>query len=269
MADMLDHLSVHWRTHPSLAELADRAKLSPAHFQRLFTRWAGVSPKRLIAAYAHTAARDLFDTGATLEEIADDVGLSAPSRLYDLCVAHEGVTPGAIKQRGAGLVLHYGVADSPFGQAVVAVAPLGIAGLAFCDAGQETEMLADLTARFPAATWTEDRALAARTLDTLFGPATASAPLALYGTAFHLQVWKALLAIPEGSTTTYGAIARAIGNPAAVRAVGAAVGANPISWLIPCHRVLASDGQLNGYHWGLRRKAAMLSYETLRTQGRV
>ncbi len=264
MQDVLSYLADHWRQRPSLAQLAGRAGLSPAHFQKLFTRWAGVSPQTVVRCFQHAEARGPLFDGHTVEAVADIVGVSAPGRLYDLFVAHEGVTPGAVVRRGAGLVLRYGHADTPFGRGFVVLAPQGLAGLGFVDPGAEDAVEADFRRRFPAAAWQRDDGAADAAAACLFAPRPQRVGLALFGPPFHLQVWKALLAIPDGAVTSYGALAAAIGQPTASRAVGAAVGANPLSWLIPCHRVLAADGRLNGYHWGLPRKAAMLTYEQLR-----
>ncbi len=265
MGEMLAYLSENWHRQPRLEDLAARMGLSSSHFQKLFCHWAGVSPKALVGSLTVAEARQCLLAGASVEEASDHTRLSSPSRLYDLCVRHEGLTPGALRQRGAGLVFKTGVVPCPFGLAVVLLAPKGIAALGFANPGEEEAALADLQARYPQAEFIEDEAACQQEVAGLFPPsgAVASANLALYGPPFHLQVWKALLAIPPGQTTTYGALAKAMGRPTAARAVGAAVGANPVSWLIPCHRVLASDGRLNGYHWGLPRKAAMLSYEEL------
>lgn len=263
MGDMLAYLSQHWHTHPRLDVLARKMGHSTAHFQKLFTQWAGVSPKTVINSLTHTHAKMALFDGASVEEATDHVGLSSPSRLYDLCIAHEGITPGTARNRAKGVDMRTGVAPCPFGQAVVILAPQGIAALGFADVGQEDASMADLKSRFPLANFTTDQTAVRDAVEQMFAVGRPRINMALYGTAFHLQVWKALLAIPPGATTTYGAIAKAIGNPKANRAVGAAVGANPISWLIPCHRALASNGKLNGYHWGLRRKAAMLGYENV------
>ncbi|WP_203291122.1 methylated-DNA--[protein]-cysteine S-methyltransferase [Maricaulis parjimensis] len=261
IADALEFLGENWQSHPDLDAAARSAGLSPHHFQRVFTRWVGMSPKKYVGALAHQAAREALDDGANLLDAAFDAGLSGPGRLHDLFIAHEAVTPGDAKRRGAGLSFKWGVAPSPFGDAVFLIAPRGLSALAFADpdiaAGFE-----DLRCRYPAADYARDDALARQWAERIFTPRDSDPiPLALYGTPWQRQVWRALLDIPMGQTTSYKAIAETVCTPKASRAVGAAVGANPISWLIPCHRVLASNGRLTGYHWGVKRKRAMLAYE--------
>lgn len=263
MAEALGWLVENWRHHPSLEEAAAAAGLSPSHFQRVFTRWAGVSPKTFTAALTHAEARSALQDGANVLDAALDVGLSGPSRLHDLFVAHEALTPGEVRRRGEGVELRYGFAPTPFGRALFVIAPRGLCGLAFAD-GDDAATLADMRRRWPAADWRPDEGAASGFATRLFG-ATAGepVPLVLMGPPFQVQVWRALLRTPPGATATYGEVAAAVGQPRAARAVGAAIGANPISWLIPCHRFLGRDGRLTGYHWGLPRKAAMLSYERL------
>ncbi|TGY88997.1 methylated-DNA--[protein]-cysteine S-methyltransferase [Marinicauda algicola] len=259
----LDYLSRHWSEQPDLDEVAAAAGLSPFHFQRVFTRWTGTSPKRMVSALTHATARQLLVEGASVLDAALETGLSGPSRLHDVFIAEEAVTPGEAKRGGAGLVFTAGVAPSPFGSAVVLIAPKGLSGLAFADPGEEEAALADLAARFPDAGTRRDDRTAREWVERIFarGPGRDALPLALYGTPWRRQVWRALLAIPPGKTVSYRTIAEEVCTAKASRAVGAAVGANPVSWLIPCHRVLSSDGRLTGYHWGLKRKCAMLAYE--------
>jgi len=261
IADALEFLGENWQSHPDLDAAARSAGLSPHHFQRVFTRWVGMSPKKYVGALAHQAARSALDDGANLLDAAFDAGLSGPGRLHDLFIAHEAVTPGDAKRRGAGLSFVWGVAPSPFGDAVFLISPRGLSALAFADpdvaAGFE-----DLRSRYPAAEYARDDDLARQWAERIFTPRDSDPiPLALYGTPWQRQVWRALLDIPAGATTSYKAIAETVCTAKASRAVGAAVGANPISWLIPCHRVLASNGRLTGYHWGVKRKRAMLAYE--------
>ncbi|MAK63794.1 MAG: 6-O-methylguanine DNA methyltransferase [Maricaulis sp.] len=261
IADALEFLGDHWQTHPDLDAAARAAGLSPHHFQRVFTRWVGMSPKKYVGALAHQAARQALDEGANLLDAAFDAGLSGPGRLHDLFIAHEAVTPGDAKRRGAGLSFVWGVAPSPFGDAVFLIAPRGLSALAFADPDVASGF-EDLRSRYPAASYSRDDALARQWAERIFTPRQSDPiPLALYGTPWQRQVWRALLGIPPGATTSYKAIAQTVCSAKASRAVGAAVGANPISWLIPCHRVLASNGQLTGYHWGVKRKRAMLAYE--------
>lgn len=262
VTEALNYLGDRWQEHPDLAEAARAAGLSPHHFQRVFTRWVGVSPKRYVGALAHGAAREAIDEGASVMDAAFEAGLSGPGRLHDLFIAHEAVTPGDAKRRGAGLSFVWGVAPTPFGDGVFLVAPRGLSALAFTDGRSETGF-DDLHARYPAADYRRDDAEARRWADRIFAGEGERIPLALYGTPWQRQVWRALLSIPSGETTTYKTIAERVCSAKASRAVGAAVGANPISWLIPCHRVLASDGRLTGYHWGVERKRAMLTWEKL------
>ena len=262
MQAALEWLARRWRDRPGLDEAAEAAGLSPHHFQRVFTRWAGVSPKTFVAALAHAEARARLEAGASVLDTALDAGLSGPSRLHDLFVAQEGVTPGQARRRGEGLELAYGYAPSPFGQALVAVAPRGLCGLGFVEQDGEAAALEDLRRRWPAAAWARDDALAGRHAQGVFGRGAAP-PLYLIGPPFHVQVWKALLRIAPGQTATYGKVAAWAGRPGAHRATGAAIGANPISYLIPCHRAIGADRRLTGYHWGLARKAAMLGLEAV------
>ena len=264
MQAALDWLARRWRDRPSLDEAAAAAGLSPHHFQRIFTRWAGVSPKTFTAALAHAEARRAFDGGASVMDAAYDAGLSGPSRLHDLFIAHEGSTPGQARRRGAGLEIAYGFAPSPFGRALFAIAPKGLCGLGFVDAEGDEAAWVDLRGRWPAATWRLDPDAAEAYGAQVFGQSDARpVPLALMGPPFHVQVWKALLRIPAGRTMSYGQVAASAGRPGANRAAGAAIGANPISYLIPCHRAIAADGRLTGYHWGLGRKIAMLGEEAM------
>ena len=262
MEAALAWLGRRWRDAPSLDEAAAAAGLSPHHFQRVFTRWAGVSPKTFVAALAHAEAGARLAEGDTVLDAALEAGLSGPSRLHDLFVAHEGVTPGEARRRGEGLTLTWGFAPTPFGLGVFVCAPRGLAGLGFVDADGEAAGLEDMRRRWPAAQWVRDDAGAQAMTQRVFG-AGETPPLALVGPPFHVQVWKALLRIPAGRTASYGQIAAMAGRPGANRAAGAAIGANPISYLIPCHRAIGADGRLTGYHWGLARKAAMLGREAV------
>ena len=263
MARALDWLAERWRDRPSLDEAATAAGLSPFHFQRVFTRWAGVSPKTFVAAIAHAEARRQLEAGASVLDAALDTDLSGPSRLHDLFIAHEAVTPGDVRRRGQGLDLTWGYAPSPFGEALLVIAPRGLCGLAFCDAEGREAAFADMHGRWPAADWCRDDATAKAMAPAIFSGEGERPPLVLMGAPFHIQVWKALLRIPQGATASYGEVAAWAGNPRAYQATGAAIGANPISFLIPCHRAIARDGRLTGYHWGLGRKAAMLGAEAL------
>lgn len=251
---------------PPLAEVAAQAGLSEAHFQRLFKRWAGLSPKEFLQALTLDHARALLRDSASLLDAAHEVGLSGPGRLHDLFVTHEAMSPGEYKAGGEGLEIAYGFHPSPFGEALVMATPRGLAGLAFCDdeSGRET-MLADMQARWPRASYREGAAATAPLSARIFNPARwrpgTPLRLVLIGSDFELKVWQTLLKVPAGRATSYGAIAAHLGKPRAARAVGAAVGRNPLSFVVPCHRVLGKDGTLTGYHWGLTRKRAMLGWE--------
>jgi len=260
ISEALSFLGDRWRDHPDLEVAASAAGLSPHHFQRIFSRWVGLSPKKYVGALAHSAAREAMDEGANILDASFEAGLSGPGRLHDLFIAHEAVTPGQAKARGAGLSFIWGAAPTPFGPGVFLIAPRGLSALAFADPDLETA-LDDLQARYPAAEYVRNDDEALRWANRIFFESGGPIPLALYGTPWQRQVWRALLGIPTGQTVTYKDIAQNVCTPKASRAVGAAVGANPVSWLIPCHRVLASDGRLTGYHWGVNRKRAMLAYE--------
>lgn len=281
MADAIDYLYDNADAPPRLEVLAAQAGLSPSHFQRLFTRWVGISPKRFAGELALDAARSLLTGGASVMDAAFEAGLSGPSRLHDLFVGHEGVTPGDAASGGAGLVVRYGLADSPFGPCLLAATARGICFLAFIDAdaapvagrgagggmGNAADQLAALQNLFPNAELVEDHKAITGWAARAFAPASAQQdplPLHLIGTNFQVQVWKALLTIPEGRTSTYQGVAQAIGKPTANRAVAGAVSRNPISYIIPCHRVLRADGGLGGYYYGPRRKKAMLAFEAAR-----
>jgi AraC family transcriptional regulator of adaptative response/methylated-DNA-[protein]-cysteine methyltransferase len=251
----------------TLDQLASQMDMSPAHFQRLFSAWVGVSPKRyqqyLTLGHAKTLLRERFTT----LHAAHASGLSGSGRLHDLFVRWEAMSPGEFAQGGAGLKIRWGWFESPFGPALVMGTDKGICGIAFsAETGAEAAM-EDLTGRWPKATFVEDPMMLRPWVLTAFGAADDRldrAPIYLIGAPFQIKVWEALLTIPSGQVTTYSEIAEAIGNPRAVRAVGTAVGRNPISWLIPCHRALRKSGGLGGYHWGLPVKRAMLAFEAAR-----
>jgi AraC family transcriptional regulator of adaptative response/methylated-DNA-[protein]-cysteine methyltransferase len=267
MQRALDWLGDHWRVRPSLDEAAEAVGLSGPYFQRVFTRWAGVSPKTFLQSLAHAQARASLADGATVLDAAFDAGLSGPSRLHDLFIAQEGATPGQARRRGEGMTLRYGTAPSPFGRALLAIAPKGLCGLGFVDGDGEATALEDLRRRWPAADWVRDEALAGAMAERVFSKGGCEpVSVVLIGPPFHVQVWKALLRIAPGQTASYAQVAAWAGAPIAHRATGQAIGANPISYLIPCHRAIASDGRLTGYHWGLGRKVAMLGDEALAYQ---
>jgi len=261
----LDFLREHWREQPSLDVLARQNDLSPAHLQRLFMRWAGLSPKAFVQALTIDHARRLLRESASVLDTSYEVGLSGPGRLHDLFVTLEGMTPGAYKARGRGLTIRYGFHDCPFGKVLLMMTDQGICGLAFADEGQEDSSLADMRSRWPEAHYQEDQTSTAGPVVRIFSPGqwTQQQPLRItfIGTEFETKVWQTLLKVPMGRATTYSDIAGHIGSPKAARAVGAAVGRNPISFVVPCHRVLGKSGSLCGYHWGLTRKQAILGWE--------
>ncbi|HVZ47157.1 MAG TPA: bifunctional helix-turn-helix domain-containing protein/methylated-DNA--[protein]-cysteine S-methyltransferase [Gemmatimonadaceae bacterium] len=257
---------------PSLAEVARFAGLSEAHFQRLFTRWAGISPKRFVQHQTAGLLTALLRERRSVLDASLEAGLSGPSRAHDLVLNAEAVTPGDVSRAGAGLRIGYGFHPSPFGECLVAITAHGICHLAFTGPVSRTAALDRLRAEWPLADVAPDQrgtaAAAARAFPAPGARPTPGLAIHVKGTNFQLKVWRALLAIPDGGLTTYGAIATGIGEPAASRAVGNAVGANPISWLIPCHRVLRSTGALGGYAWGPDRKRVMLALEQVQLPAR-
>lgn len=251
---------------PSAEAIAAAVGLSEVQLTRLFGRFAGITPKQFQAAITLDAAKRLLDDEASVLDAALEVGLSGPGRLHDLFVTHEAMTPGAYKTRGSGLVMRHGFHPSPFGIAVLVATDHGLAGLAFADPGEEAAALVDLTERWPAAVHLRDDAAtaphAARIFEMEAWRPDRPLRVVLIGTDFEIRVWQTLLAIPFGRATTYSAIAAQIGSPKASRAVGAAVGRNPISFVVPCHRVIGRSGDLTGYHWGVMRKRAILGWES-------
>lgn len=246
----------------TLDALAARIGLSPAHFQRTFSQWVGVSPKAYQQYLTLDHARDLLARRFTVLEAAQEAGLSGSGRLHDLFVKWEAMSPGEFATGGAGLLIRWGLATSPFGETVVMATDKGICGMGFTQEMGLAEAIEDLMRRWPAATFLRDDAAIAPLAAAAFG--TGEARLHLIGAPFQIKVWEALLTIPSGHVTTYSEIAGAIGHARAVRAVGTAVGRNPISFLIPCHRALRKSGGLGGYHWGLPVKRAMLAWEGAR-----
>ncbi len=257
-------LTENYLDQPRLDDAAVAVGLSPFHFQRLFTRYVGVSPKSFVGHLTLSHAKQDLMQGASVLGAALEAGLSGPSRLHDLCLKIEAMTPGDYARGGAGVAIDYGFADCPFGVALIMATDKGVCGLAFGDEGENAAMLADMRARWPRAAYRENAARTDAIARQVFAQEEGELPLHLLGTPWQIKVWEALLAIPSGKVSTYRAIARQVGNARASRAVGTAVGRNPISWLIPCHRVLGSDGALHGYHWGLTRKRSMLALEAAR-----
>jgi AraC family transcriptional regulator of adaptative response/methylated-DNA-[protein]-cysteine methyltransferase len=262
-------ISERWRQQPSLEDIAAHVGLSTTHVHHLFRRWCGLSPKAFLQAITLDNAKALLADSASVLDATYELGLSGPARLHDLFVTHEAMTPGDYKAGGAGLTLRVGFHPSPFGEAILVATDRGLAGLGFVDGGDRPVALADMQRRWPKAAYVEDEAATAPLARRIFDPLSwrAEQPLrvVLIGTDFEVRVWQTLLRVPLGRATTYSDIASRLGKPSASRAVGAAVGKNPISFVVPCHRVLGRSGTLTGYHWGLTRKQAMLGWE----QGRL
>jgi len=258
-------VSERWRRQPEIDAIAAAAGVSADELHHLFRRWAAITPKAFLQALTLEHARRLLRDSASVLDVAFEVGLSSPGRLHDLFVTHEAMSPGEWKSGGDGLTMSYGFHPSPFGTALVMTTGRGLAGLAFADPGEEQAALSDMRRRWPKANTIEDFArtapFARRIFDTDLWRAERPLRVVLIGTDFEVRVWEALLEVPLGRATTYSDIALKIGATKAARAVGAAVGKNPLSFVVPCHRVLSKSGELTGYHWGLTRKRAMLGWE--------
>lgn len=265
IARAIRYIDGHFREQPRLTAIASFAGLSEFHFNRLFRRWAGVTPRQYLAFVTARAARAELTDSASVMDAAYSVGLSGPGRLHDLMVTLDAVTPGELKSQGSGLTIRYGLTVTPFGTALIASTPRGVCQLAFHDRGSVRAAAADLTKQWPEATLIHDEAAARSTGELIFGtaPRAPVEPLRLFvkGTNFQLKVWRALLQAGAAGPTTYREVAQTAGASGSERAVGNAVGRNPVAWLIPCHRVLRSDGSLGGYAWGEDRKRAMLAWE--------
>ncbi|WP_461601559.1 bifunctional transcriptional activator/DNA repair enzyme AdaA [Aeromonas rivipollensis] len=267
IADAIRFIASQVERQPTLDEIAAHVHLSPFHFQRLFSRWAGVTPKRYLQVLTLERAKALLQESRPLLEVADTLGLSSGSRLYDHFVQLEAVTPGEYKQRGAGLVIDHGIHDTPFGQAFVALTPRGVCNFSFLDDQAPETPLAALARSWPEAKLQEAPSRTQGVINTMFdGSQTPDRPISLHvsGTNFQISVWRALLQIPPAKVVSYAQVASAIGNPKAARAVGLAVGANPVALMIPCHRVIQQNGKLGGYHWGETRKQAIHAWEAAR-----
>jgi AraC family transcriptional regulator of adaptative response/methylated-DNA-[protein]-cysteine methyltransferase len=259
------HIRGNWRAQPEIDTIADAAGVSGTDLHHLFRRWCGLTPKAFLQALTLSHARDLLRASASVLDTAYEVGLSGPGRLHDLFVTHEAMSPGEWKAGGEGLTISYGFHPCPFGMALVMITPRGLAGLALADAGKERKALSDMRSRWPKARYVVDFAATAATARRIFDSTLwrAEQPLrvVLIGTDFEVRVWEKLLTIPMGALTTYSDLAARAGSPKAARAVGAAVGKNPICFVVPCHRVIGKSGDITGYHWGLTRKRAMLGWE--------
>ena len=266
--EAIELISTSYRDQPSLPAIAGALGLEENTLGAIFRRWCGLSPKAFLQAVTIDHARRLLDHGASLLDASYEVGLSGPSRLHDLFVTHEALSPGVYKARGEGVTLVYGFHETPFGTAIIVATERGLAGIGFADGGEDGRAAAldDMRRRWPKAVFRLDAASTARYGSRIFEPDQwrRGEPLrvVLIGTDFEVRVWEALLDIPVGAATTYAGVARTIGAPSAARAVGAAVGRNPVSFVVPCHRVVGKTGALTGYHWGITRKRAMLGWES-------
>ncbi|HTN36469.1 MAG TPA: methylated-DNA--[protein]-cysteine S-methyltransferase [Arachidicoccus sp.] len=270
IAAAIAYIQEHFREQPSLDEVAAAIHLSPAHFQRLFADWAGISPKKFLQYISLHHAKKMLttDKNTTLSDAAYETGLSSTSRLHDLFITLEGMTPATYKNGGRDLSINYHFAGSPFGEILVASTPKGICYMAFLQAENEDQALTHLYARFPEATFTFKADAHQQNAVAIFQNdwhQLKAVKLHLKGTPFQLKVWETLLKIPMGQLTSYGTVAAEMGQPAASRAVGTAIGENPVAMLIPCHRVIQSTGTFGGYRWGSIRKAALIGWEAAKT----
>ncbi|MCB1668302.1 MAG: methylated-DNA--[protein]-cysteine S-methyltransferase [Porticoccaceae bacterium] len=268
VAKAIDYIQLHFKEQPSLDQVAAEVNMSPFHFQRLFTDWAGISPKKFIQYLSLTYAKQLISNDrTTMLDTAYATGLSGTGRLHDLFVSIEGMTPGEFKNGGEQLNINYSFADSPFGKLIVASTAKGICHLVFEE--DEKRALAELKARFPSATYHQIADQLQQNALFIFQKdwqQLKQIKLHLNGTPFQLKVWESLLTIPEGGLTTYGSLAEKINKPKASRAVGTAIGSNPVAFFIPCHRVIQASGQLGGYRWGTTRKSALIGWEAARLE---
>jgi AraC family transcriptional regulator of adaptative response/methylated-DNA-[protein]-cysteine methyltransferase len=262
----IHYLDERFPAQPDLAEVAKSVNLSPFHFQRLFRRWAGISPKRFLQFLMLDYAKHALDESGNVLDAAYAAGLSSPSRLHDLFVSVEAVTPGEFKKRGAGLSIRYGFHPSPFGECLLAVTDRGICAMYFVTSSREA-VLDEIRQRWPGADFMEDARATGQYLDRIFprNSSPGKLPIDLRGTNFQIKVWQALLEIPPGAVAPYEDLAARVGNPKAARAVGTAVGQNPIAFIIPCHRVIRKVGAVGNYHGGVNRKRAILAWEAART----
>lgn len=267
ISEAIDYIRNNFRDQPSLEEIAEKVHLSPFHFQRLFSDWAGTTPKRFLQYISLEHAKSLLkDQQATLFNAAMETGLSGTGRLHDLFINIEGMTPAEYKNGEVNLVINYRFAESPFGKLIVASTMKGVCHLAFID--NEVMAVADLKKRFPNASFQLKDDLIQHNALTIFQNDWNQLPkikLHLKGTDFQLKVWETLLKIPMGKLSTYGKIAEHIGRATASRAVGTAIGSNPVAFLIPCHRVIQSSGGIGGYRWGTVKKTAMIGWESAKT----
>jgi AraC family transcriptional regulator of adaptative response/methylated-DNA-[protein]-cysteine methyltransferase len=267
MTRAIEFIETGYQLQPRLATIASHVGLSEFHFNRLFRHWTGLTPKQYLAEVTSRAASSALQIAPSVLDAAHSVGLSGGGRLHDLTVTLEAMTPGEIRAGGQGVLISHGVTPTPFGSAFVAGTPRGLCRLSFVEDERDATELQALRVLWPRADFSRDEAYAARLVSTIWnraGPRPVNFPLAVTGTNFQVQVWRALLELEPGETVTYGALARKLGKPDAARAVGTAVGANPIAWVIPCHRVLRAGGLLGGYRWGTARKQMIRRWEARR-----
>ncbi len=262
--EAIKFLAAHYKRQPSLAEIASFVNVSPYHFQRLFTEWAGISPKKFIRFLTIEQLKKELSLSSNLSEAADRVGLSTPSRVYDLFVSIEAVTPQQYKSLGQGLEIEYGFHTTPFGLCFIAITAKGICAMSFIENISNIPVM-NLAQKWPGAQIHQNQVSTTIYAQQIFSPGSAGKlPVFVQGTNFQVKVWEALLRIPFGSVSSYQAIAQGINQPTAMRAVGTAVGSNPIAYLIPCHRVIRSEGIIGNYMWGAARKTAIIGWEKAR-----
>ncbi len=262
VSETIQWVAEHQSAQPDLQRLSSEMGVSPHHLQRTFQAWAGVSPKQFLKSLTRNAALERLKRGSSVLDAALDTGLSGPGRLHDLMISTDALTPGEIRKHGDGVQLDYGFGETLFGEALVAWTPRGVNFLGFCEENGAETTFATLKEQWAKANFRENPTAAQRWLDDIFsGSDEKPIPLWLRGSPFQLKVWEALLDIPEGTHTTYGRVAERIGHPGAARAVGSAIGSNPVSWIIPCHRVIRQMGEMGGYRWGGFTKRAMIGFE--------
>lgn len=269
IAQAISFITSRVNGQPTLTEIATHLNMSPYHFQRLFCRWAGVTPKRFLQVLTLERAKQVLSESKPLLEVSNSLGLSSGSRLYDHFVQLEAVTPGEYKKGGVGLTIEYAVHDTPFGKAFIATTTRGICQFAFLDYSDINVLMSDLSSKWPHAVIHENYQRTRAIIETMFdGEKRLDRPLSLHvsGTNFQVRVWKALLQIPPGTVVSYSQVASGIGRPRSARAVGTAVGANPVAFLIPCHRVIQQSGKLGGYHWGETRMHAIHAWESAKCE---
>ena len=266
VSETIQWVAEHQSAQPDLQRLSSEMGVSPHHLQRTFQTWAGVSPKQFLKSLTRNAALDRLKEGSSVLNASHEAGLSGPGRLHDLLISTDALTPGEIRKHGESVQLDYGFGETLFGQALVAWTSRGVNFLGFCDENGAESSLAALQKQWAKAQFMENPAVAQRWLNRIFdGSDDQPIPLWLRGSPFQLKVWEALLEIPEGTHSTYGNLAARIGHPGAARAVGTAIGNNPVAWIIPCHRVIRQVGEMGGYRWGGFTKRAMIGYEAAST----